>query len=400
MAVSSGLTIGVDATTWWNKRGFGRFTRGQLGAMLAQPRGHKFVLFVDQEPVEEMIRPHVEVVRVKTTSTVTDSAVADGSRNIGDILAFRRATFDWSMDVFWFPAVYSWYPINRTVPSIVTFHDAIAERFTSLVLPQLRGRLFWNLKIWAAKRSATRITTVSKAARDEIVRYLGIPAKNISVILEAADSRFQRVEEKGARRAAREHLGLPLGRKLVLYVGGLAPHKNLAGLIRGFAAAVSGEPALTDVDLVLAGDPKGSGFHSNIEELQALAASSGLQHRVHFPGFVPDPLLPALYSDALVVAMPAFSEGFGLPAAEAIACGTPVIATAGGAVAEVVERAGLFFDPNDPNDIGRVIGTVASDQVTLEQLRAECLPRSAELSWQHSGAQMLDLLESCARRRS
>lgn len=391
------LTIGVDATTWWNKRGFGRFTRGQLGAMLSEPRGHRFVLFVDHEPVEEMLRPHVEVVRVPTSATVTESAVADGSRNISDVLAFRRATFGRQIDIFWFPAVYSWYPISSAIPSVITFHDAIAERFSGLVLPQLRGRLFWNLKVWLAKRSAMHITTVSEAAREEIVRYLHIPREKISVILEAAEAHFRPINAEDERQAARQALGLPADRRVILYVGGLAPHKNLAGLIEGFATAVRTDRQLADVDLVLAGDPKGDGFHSNVENLHARVAEYALEHRVHFPGFVPDALLPALYSDAIAVAMPAFSEGFGLPAAEAIACGTPVIATRGGAVAEVVGKAGLFFDAHDATDIGRVVGQVASNEGLLNSLRAECRPRAAELSWNHSAAKMLDLLESCAR---
>src|SRR5206468_1063387 len=186
--------------------------------------------------------------------------------------------------------------------------------------PNLRGRLLWNLKVWLAKRSARHIATVSQAAREEIVRYLDIPREKISVILEAADARFAPVLNASERCVAREALGLPHDKRLILYVGGLAPHKNLAGLVEGFARA-----RLSDVDLVLAGDPKGDGFHSNVEELHALVKARGLVDRVHFPGFVPDAILPALYSDAIVVAMPAFSEGFGLPAAEAIACGTPVI---------------------------------------------------------------------------
>ena len=398
MAVD-GLTIGVDATTWWNKRGFGRFTRGQLGAMLAEPRGHKFVLFVDQEPVEEMLRPNVEIVRVGTSATVTDSAVAEGSRRIGDLLAFRRAVSSHPLDIFWFPAVYSWYPISSRIPSVVTFHDAIAEHFTKLVLPSLRGRLFWNLKVWLAKRSARHIATVSEAAREEIVRYLAIPPRKISVILEAADGRFQPVERMERKAAVRTSLGLPLGRRLILYVGGLAPHKNLAGLISGYAKAIQ-DGALGDVDLVLAGDPKGDGFHSNVEELHSLIEELGVSGRVHFPGFVPDDALPALYSDATVVAMPAFSEGFGLPAAEAIACGTPVIATAGGAVAEVVGRADLFFDPNDVQDIAGVISKVCGDPSVLAGLRSECRPRAAELSWSRSASAMIDLLEAHARRRT
>ncbi|WP_426693468.1 glycosyltransferase family 1 protein [Sphingomonas sediminicola] len=393
------LSIGVDATTWWNKRGFGRFTRGQLGAMLDDPRGHRFVLFVDQEPVDEMIRPNVDIVRVETSATVTDSAVADGSRSVGDLLSFRREASSRPLDVFWFPAVYSWYPVSGRIPTVVTFHDAIAEHFTRLVLPTLRGRLFWNLKVWLAKRSARHIATVSEAAREEIVRYLHIPRRKISVILEAADEQFHPITDEQELRAARSNLGLPLDRRLLLYVGGLAPHKNLAGLIEGFARAI-GNGGLDDLDLVLAGDPKGGGFHSNVEELRALIAEHGLEDRVHFPGFVPEPVLPALYSGAVAVAMPAFSEGFGLPAAEAIACGTPVIATEGGAVSEVVGRAGLFFDPRNPDDIAEAIAKIAGDPALLAHLKMECLPRAAELSWSHSASAMMDLLEAHARGRA
>jgi len=397
LALTGGLTIGVDATTWWNRRGFGRFTRGQLAAMLEEPRGHRFVFFVDREPAEEMLRPNVEIVRVGTTATVTDAAVADGNRSIRDVLAFSRAASSLQFDIFWFPAVYSWFPVRPGIPAIVTFHDAIAEHFTDLVMPNLRGRLLWNLKVWLAKRSARHIATVSESAREEIVRYLRVSPQKISVILEAADARFGPVTDPDQRRAAREQLRLPPDKRLILYVGGLAPHKNLAGLIEGFARAVADE-RLKDVDLVLAGDPKGDGFHSNVEDLHALVKERGLSSRVHFPGFVPDPILPALYSDAQAVAMPAFSEGFGLPAAEAIACGTPVIATKDGAVAEVVRTAGLFFDPHEPDDVARTIREVAGDTSVLERLKAECLPRSAELSWARSGARMLDLLEAHARR--
>ena len=398
MAVSRPLVIGVDATTWWNSRGFGRFTRGMLGSMLAQPRGHKFVLFVDQDPTEELRRSNVEIVRVPTSSTVVASAVADGSRRVADLLAFRRAAAARSLDVFWFPAVYSWYPIARSVPTVVTFHDAIAERFTALVLPALRGRLFWNLKVWLARKSAQHVVTVSNAAREEIARHLRIPIDTISVILEAADANFAPVTDPRALRMAREEAGLPLDKRLILYVGGLAPHKNLAGLIQGFAQASSEHYNLADVDLVLAGDPAGGGFHSNVAELHSLVARHRLQERVHFPGYVSDEILPALYSTAMMVAMPAFSEGFGLPAAEAIACSTPVIASSGGAVEEVVGPAGAYFDPGDPISIAATIGRLAHDKSRLEQLRRECLPRAASMSWSHSASAMLNVLEAHARR--
>ena len=114
--MSGVLTIGVDATTWWNQRGFGRFIQGQLGAMLADPRGHRFVLFVDREPADEMLLPNADIVRVPTSATVTEAAVADGNRTIRDVLAFSRAASSRPLDIFWFPAHYSWFPLRPGIP--------------------------------------------------------------------------------------------------------------------------------------------------------------------------------------------------------------------------------------------------------------------------------------------
>ena len=114
------MRIGVDATCWWSKRGFGRFTRELLKAMISEPRGHEFVFFVDQQPVSEMLVPYVDVIEVKQTRPVTKAAVASSSRSVKDLLAFRHAVSQQSLDLFFFPAVYSWYPIPRNLPMVLT----------------------------------------------------------------------------------------------------------------------------------------------------------------------------------------------------------------------------------------------------------------------------------------
>lgn len=388
------MRIGVDATCWWNRRGFGRYTRLLVGAMLASPRGHTFVLFVDREPAPEMLHDHVEIVRVRSEKTVTEAAVAEARRGVRDILKFRRAAMQQNMDVMYFPAVYSWFPTGPRAPTVVTFHDAIAERFTKLVFPDLRGRLLWGLKLWLARKTAKRITTVSNSAREEIVTHLGIPRDRISVVTEAADPLFAPVKDKAKRAATRARLGIEAKARLLLYVGGMAPHKNLLRLIDAFALAST---AVSDLMLVFVGDPKGDGFLSHVHELEArIATHPELHGRVMFTGYLSDDDLATLYSDATAVAMPAFSEGFGLPAAEAIACGTPVIATRDGAVAEVVQAAGLFFDPLDTSDMARAIIAIA-DEATSQDVRRACLKRAAELSWSISGSRMLDVLESYGR---
>lgn len=393
------MRIGIDATCWWNRRGFGRFTRQLITAILADSRGHEIYLFIDREPAPEMIRPGVHVVRVETSATVTSAAVAEGRRKLSDMLKFQRATSAQTLDVLYFPAVYSWFPTRGGAPTVITFHDAIAEHYSDLVFPDRIGRFFWNLKTWLARRTAAGFTTVSVAAREEIVRYLKIPRGKIEVVLEAADPIFARVSDPARLNEMRTRLALPSDDRMLVYVGGLAPHKNLLRLAQAFARAAA-DPELDDLSLVFIGDPNGDGFHSNYEELKALIdGDARLTGRVHFTGFVSDDDLVSLYSAAHVVAMPALSEGFGLPAAEAIACGTPVIATAGGAVAEVVGEAGVFFDPLDVDDMARVIIRTATDDALMEQLRAASLIRASQLSWPAAAEATLKVLERFGRTR-
>lgn len=391
------MRIGIDVTCWWSRRGFGRFTRELVKAMLDRPRDHEVFLFVDREPEEPMQRPKVRIVQVAPSRHVTEAAVASGSRSVRDVWAFTRAVSEHSLDLMYFPAVYSWFPVRPGLPSVVTFHDAIAERFPQLVFPDWRGRLLWSLKVRCARWQARRIMTVSNAARDEIVAYLGVDPGRIDVVTEAADARFQPVADPRRRAAARERAGLPAGKRLLVYVGGLAPHKNLIGLLRGFARALESS-GLDDVHLALIGDPKGDGFHSHADELRAfVAAEPRLHQRVHFTGFVPDEDLASLYSDALALILPSFSEGFGLPAIEAMACGIPVLGSRAGSVAEVAGDAGLYFDPHDATEIAGAIRRIACEVDVLSRLRATALERSREFTWARAAELAWSCLEKAAR---
>lgn len=389
------MRIGVDASCWWNRRGFGRFTRELLKAMFAASEGHEFVLFVDQPPDPDMSGPGVRAVTVKTSRTVTEAAVAEDRRTIGDMWAFRRAVAAERVDIMFFPAVYSWFPVPWGLPSVVTVHDAIAEHFPDLVFPGLKNRLFWTLKIRLACAQARRIMTVSNAAREEIVTHLGVARDRIDVISEAADDRFAPIADVALRAASRQRASLPPNARLLVYVGGFAPHKNLSRLLSGFAQAQA-ESGVDDVHLALVGDPGGAGFHSEHAELLAqIAGSPRLQGRVHFTGYVSDDDLVALYSDALAVVMPSFSEGFGLPAVEAMACGTPVLSSNVGAVPEVVGDAGLYFDPSSVEEIASSILKIARDDDLLAGLKVKALSRAKLFSWANAAKLATGFLEAC-----
>jgi glycosyltransferase involved in cell wall biosynthesis len=388
------MRIGVDATCWWNRRGFGRFTRGLLPAMFSAARGHRFCLFIDHPPEPEMIDSKVSIVQVSTSRPLVKSAVAGDRRSLRDVHKLSRAVASERLDVMFFPAVYSWFPVGTRTPTALTLHDAIAEHFPQLVFPDRMGRLLWWLKMRLACRRASQIIAVSHTAKREIVQFIGIPPERIEVICEGADPRFAPVNAVERRAAARRRAGIPPDQRLLLYVGGIAPHKNVSNLLAGFAEVA---PLLPDLCLAIVGDPAGDGFHSNFEEVTAQAnADVRLRQRIHFTGFVPDDDLPALYSDALATIMPSFSEGFGLPALESLSCGTPVLASDTGAVAEVIGRAGLTFDPHKPTEIGRQICRIAGEPAMLAALRSHALERARDYSWNKAADLTLTILERCA----
>src|SRR5689334_5794400 len=218
------MRIGIDGSCWWNRRSFGRFTRGLLPAMFKASQAHQYYLFLDQPPQPEMMNANVTPVEVNVDRAVTKSAVADDHRSLRDVCAFSRAVGSKSLDVMFFPAVYSWFPVRRRVPTVVTLHDAIAEHFPRLIFANWTGRLLWSLKMRLACQRATGIVTVSNAAKREIMDYVGLKPERIDVICEGVDPCFHPIMVSDLREAARRCTGIPPDGRMVLYVGGIAPH--------------------------------------------------------------------------------------------------------------------------------------------------------------------------------
>jgi len=393
------MRIAVDVSCWDNNRGFGRFTRELVGTMSRDDPLNDYVLLADGPIAVAGLGPRTEVVQVATARQVISSATADGRRGIGDVLAFRRAAARSGADILFYPAVYSWFPPPRRMPNAVTFHDAIAEHFPELVFPGWRARSAWNLKTWLAKKSADRILTVSQAAKAEIERYLRIPGDSIDVICEGSAPVFAPVIEAARLAAARTRAFLSPDARFLVYVGGFAPHKNLARLFMALDTVLK-QPATADLFLVMSGDPEGGGFLSIFDELQALMqASPRLAARVLFPGYLSDADLAALYSQTVALVLPSLSEGFGLPALEAMSCGAPVLGAEGGAVMEVAGSAGLGFDPLDPASIAGAIARIAGAPALRTRLAARAGPETARNTWSQAAALTVRSLETSLGRR-
>ena len=212
------LHVGIDATSWANDRGFGRFTRELVTALVARDSGFRYTLLFDQPP-EDGLPPGVEVLSAATRRTLNQSAVGRSSRSLGYLWnvgqVVRRANFD----LFFFPAVYSYFPVLARVPCVVCYHDTTAERLPELLFPTKLNHRLWQAKTTLAKWQATRSMTVSRSSANDLEAILRIPKERIDLVTEAADPVFRVVDDPGVAAAARARYGIPEAADLLVYVG-------------------------------------------------------------------------------------------------------------------------------------------------------------------------------------
>ncbi len=183
-------------------------------------------------------------------------------------------------------------------------------------------------------------------------------------------------------REALTRYGLTSG--YLLFVGTLEPRKNLPGLLTAYqilrVRRVTREP------LVVVGS-RGWLY----DEVFARVGALGLEAHVRFLENVPDEDLPALYNGAALLVMPSFYEGFGLPALEAMACGTPVVLSDRGSLPEVGGPAAVFVDPDHPEDIAAGMARVLEDPVLRERMREASLAHAARFTWEATAHRTLQI---------
>ena len=392
------MRIGIEACTWANRRGYGRFTRELVGALIAGFPEHRFVLVLDAATARQGSFPAgAELVVVDTREQPTQAASADGSRSVADIWRMSRALAGGRFDVVLFPTRYTFVPLPGRTPAVLTIHDATDAARPELLFATRRARLLWRVKSALAIRRADRIVTVSNDARRQIAAAFGLREDSIAVVSEGCDALFRPLAGDSRLATVRDRFGLPSRSRIVLYVGGISPHKNLDALLRAAALVRQDEP--DDWHLVLVGDYAGDSFLGCHRELAALARELHLEDRVTFTGFVPDADLLLLYNAATLLVLPSRGEGFGLPVVEAMACGIPVAASACNSLPEVLGGAGLLFDPDDDQAIAASILRLLREPGLRAELAARGIERARSYSWEAGARSMLRVLEEAAAAR-
>lgn len=391
------LRIGVDATCWANGRGFGRFARELMRELVTLAPHHEFICIGDAAAFGAMPLTADNVRRVVVPQDIPpmEAASADGYRSPRDLWRLTHATARIPLDVFFSPSVYTYYPLRPTQRAVVTVHDAIAERFPELTLPSPRARLFWRLKMGLAIRQADLVLTVSDYAAAEVARVHRLPRSRIRVAVEApAECYFPASPGEVADAVAA--IGLPGGTPYFTYVGGFSPHKRLDVMLRAHAAVVA-----TGGDaphLVLIGRLEGDAFLTSRAELLRLIDELGTSALVHWTGFVEDAGVRALHTGAVGSLLVSESEGFGLPAVEAAACGTPVIATTESPLPQLLHGGGVFIPPGDVDAVVRAMAQLLNAPTETRELGRCARLAAARLTWRGTAESTLAALEEVAAR--
>ena len=271
-------------------------------------------------------------------------------------------------DLFFFPNFVR-YPLLRS-RSVVTVHDLTFVHYPRLVeeknLEYLRRFVRRSLHL------ADRVIAVSHWIRQEVLEIFRLPEDKVVAVPHGVDRERFRPASPQAVAAVRRRYGLN-GAPYLLAVGTLEPRKNLPRLLEAYARI----PQRGEVRLVLAGC-RGWLYGDIFETLRR----QRLEGEVLLTGYCPEADLPALYSGASVLVYPSLYEGFGMPILEAMACGTPVIASNRGAMAEVAGDAAVLVDPEDTAAIADAVSRLLEDASARESLAARGLERAAAFSWE------------------
>lgn len=248
------------------------------------------------------------------------------------------------------------------------------------------------------------VVTDSTCSRDDLVKFVGVPADRITVVYPGVDHDLFRpgsktqaeVEAEVQERAPRTGLTSTsnstfssVERPYVLCVAGADPTKNVHTLIDAFAKL---PPSLRDLyDLVVVGDLR------RRSELGQRAGRLGLEKQVRFPGIVDDDELVRWYQRADVFLFPSLYEGFGLPVLEAMACGCPVVSSNASSLPEVAGDAALLVEPQDIEGWARVTEGVLCDPGARQEMRQRGLAQAARFTWDRTARGTIDAYRKASK---
>ena len=373
----------------WSGEGY--YTKGLLQAYAALPGRfsikflqYRFFLKSRRMPPKNDFSLLAESLggTVEIRTRLLPSAVYDGLRRIALRPPIPLDLFTADKSRLYFFPNYVGEPLlhSRCVPVIF---DLGFLRYPGTL--EGRDDLFLRRYVPRTLRRAGRVVVISECVKNELHGAYGVPLEKIAVIHPAVDHDVFRSDLPAeARTAVRAKYGLDGG--YLFSLGTLEPRKNFPRLIEAYALLP--DEIRVKHPLVIAG---GRGWKNR--EIFEMVHRRGVEHQVKYLGYVPDADRAPLLREASLFVLPSLYEGFGMPVLEAMACGTPVVTTPGGALPEVGGDAVLYVDPLDQEGIGRGILSILARPELRERLSAAGMIRAAAFQWAAGARALANVFE-------
>ncbi len=372
--------------------GVGTYIRNLLQALAAADTGHNYRLICPPEdrPFFADLPPAFETVAYDRR---------DSSRM--DHFDLPRLIKDLRADVTHIP--FHRVPLLLAKPYAVTIHD-----LSSLYYDDASGFLH-AARAFRFRRGLERadgIIAVSGATRRDVMNLVPGASSRIRLIYNAPDPSFHRCRLPGEGQDAPDSAVHERQRILeryqirypfLLYAGSIRPQKNIPRLIEAFAVVRTGienHPKYRDLRLIIIGDEI-----SRHPDVRRAVMHSRVEHHVRFLGFLPLDTLRIFHELAVAFVFPSLYEGFGLPPLEAMASGTPVIASSVSSLPEVVGGAAMLVSPDNVFDIARGISEVLLDDDLRADLIVKGRKQAASFSWARTAQEVLRLYEELGHAR-
>ena len=362
--------------------GMGNYTRQLMAAILRNDPANEYVMYYS--PTERLGR--------YLGANVTERVVMARSKLSWDQWAIPRQAARDRVDLIFNPKFA--VPLRSPVPSVFVLHGP--EHF---VMPAAYDPIDrWQARALIPRyvRSAAAVIMSTEDAKATACELIANTPEKIHVIRPAQDARFAQPVANGQLAATRARYGLP--DRFMLFVGGLHRIKNFGRIAAALAALRSrlgdATPPLVAAGFVTASYPEKGRSRWGVDRQIANLDELGVRDLVHFPGYVDDDDLPALYRLAELLVFPSLYEGFGFPVLEAQACGCPVVTSARGGTREASGGAALLVDPYDTEAITSAIIDLLSNSATRRRLISAGYANAARWSWDDTAAAVIDVFEN------
>lgn len=388
------MHIGINAQLLsfgqsYRNGGVSRYIRYLLTELARRPGDHEYTVFVNGQDVIEHLgayHPQITYIPAPWPESRPATRVAWEQFTLPALIRQKQ------IEVLHSPVnvLPEWVP--RQCATVVTLHDLAFLRFPA-VLTRAK-RIYHRTFTIRSLRHATMLITVSDSTRQDAHELVGIPTEHMQTVYPCIDTRFSNVLDEEKVQTFREQQGLRDG--YILYLGTLEPRKNITTLIDAYAQLRHRHGAREK--LVLAGG-KGWLYDAIFAKVRQL----GLESEVLFPGFVSDNEQVLWYRAASAFAYPSLYEGFGIPVAEALACGVPVVTSNVSSLPEAGAQIALCIDPHDSEALAEALHHALTDPGFREKCRVQATAVQQQFSARTMVEQTIAVYEQAAlalRRRS